>query len=199
MSKQHVFLLACALFVGCKSGNQAQPLATHVPTPEPVHTSADNVAEQPQGFSWQRVLGLVGFQPPNAGGNSTSLPGKLTELNNAVSQIVATAGTLNINDPPQVTSQKAQTLLDSLAPWEGLLSTGQSMGLINDNTAEALGGLGGQLRTQAQKLIQTGADPDTIGSIQQLSGQLQAAYGGIASVISEGTTAYEAITGAARR
>jgi len=130
----------------------------------------------PQGFSLGRFLQLVGWRQASDA-ESSLIPKEVLQLGQVVNSAVAQASQLNINDPPEVTRQKAQAILESLKPWDSTLAAGRSVGLVNDETAGLLNSYVGQLKAEVQKLVQYMPTPETIVAVQQLAANLQATVG----------------------
>jgi hypothetical protein len=125
------------------------------------------------------------------------MPPVITEVGNTIDAVLIQANDLNIQDPPELTAQKAQGLLTSLGSWERLLASART--LMNEDTATALNGLVGQLRGRLQSLIQNGANPETIAAVQHLAGQLKQGYGGLSALFSDGSAAYQALVSTTQR
>ena len=173
--------LVLVVFVGCKSSGTNQPLASKVPlTAEEALVKQMTATESEQGFSFRNMM--ASFMRPS-GQDSGLVPPQLVQLTATANTVVAQAAELNMNDPPAVTAEKAQKILTALSPWENLLATAKSMGLVTDETAGPLQAVVEQIRLHAGSLIQLGAQPETIAAIQHLAGQLKFAGSGIASMI----------------
>lgn len=198
MQQQTVLIVACMLCLGCQSAGRrqqvaAQPAATEITAQEAGGQQAPS--ENPErGFSLRRVLQFAGLQQPQEEPRSV-VPPEIVQLSDVVNATAARASQLNINDPPEVTRQKAQGILDSLRPWGSLLAAGQSLGLVNADTARVLNGFVGQLKVETQKLVQSGANPQTIAAVQQLAGNLKSTFGSVAAIFAQGTTAYRSLMG----
>ena len=200
MKRHTALVLACAIGLGCQSAGQreraaSQPTGTEI-TSQDTETTGDEDAP-PRGFSLQRVLQFAGFKKSDEK-PATLVPQEIIQLSEIVNSTAARASELSINDPPEVTRQKAQSVLDSLSPWDGVLAAGRSMGLVNDNTARILNAFAGQLKGHAQTLIQHGANAETISAMQQLAGNLQSTFNSVAAIYTEGTAAFQALAGESR-
>jgi len=202
MKRRTVLILACVIGLGCQSAGQrqqaaSQPTTTQITSQETA--SPDATANSPtKGFSLQRVLQFAGLQRSDEEPASL-VPQEIVQLSSVVNTVAARASVLSINDSPEVTRQKAQGVLDSLRPWESVLTAGRSMGLINEDTARILNGFAGQLRTHAQKLVQHGANAETIASVQQLAGNLKSTFNSVSAIFAEGTAAYRSLAGSSQQ
>ena len=190
MLKKLALPVVCVVLLGCKAGGQVQQPTAQTAAPTEGSASAQSTDDSPRGFSFGRLMEFVGLQKSVATAPGV-MPPAIIEVGNMVDDVTAKAAALNMQDPPEVTSQKAQSLLDSLGSWEQILAKGKL--LINEDTTQALNGLVGQLRMRAQSMIQNGANPETIAAVQHLAGQLKLAYGGIAALFSEGAATYQAV------
>jgi hypothetical protein len=171
-------------------------LASQPPSPAQTIATTEGTDTAPE-FSFQRVMQFAAFLRPggegSAGTNSEVMPQEIVQLSESVNNIVTSANELNIDDPAQVTSKKAYAILESLRPFDRLLGTAESKDLVSSDVTAAMRSVLGQLGVQANNLIQFGATSENIKSIQHLAGQLGTAYGGVASLFSEGAAAYQAI------
>jgi hypothetical protein len=112
--------------------------------------------------------------------------------------VTAQSAELNVNDPPEVTQQKAQAILDALQGWDTTLAAGTSTGLVNGQMAQTLNAWVGQLRGEAQKLVQFLPNPQTIAAVQQLAGSLNSTFGNFSSMLNQGNAVSQAFLGANR-
>ena len=192
MTKQLTCIIICTFCLGCKILSQqkttTQPLAT---TPDvDVATTKD---ESPF-LSFRRAFRWTGFRStPDEAPNL--VPPEIARLNNVIHTIVARTSELNMNDPPETTRQKAQSILDATQPWESLLSAGQSIGFLNDQTIQHLNQFVFPIRTEAHKLVQYGANPQTIAVLQQLNGGLKATFDSTFTMYARGKSAYQYLAG----
>lgn len=191
MTKQLIGCMSCTLLfaLGCQSSGKHQTIST----PTAANTAAQPPSsEKPPGkFSLGRVVHMVAFRQRAEEDKSELLPKKIVELGNAVDMIAAKTGELNVNDPPEVTQQKAQAILDSTQPWESLLTAGETAGLINDVSISRLNQFVTPIRTNALNLVQYGANPQTIAALQQLAVGLKTSYDGLAAMFTHGLSAYQ--------
>jgi hypothetical protein len=140
---------------------------------------------------------MAGFQKPAAPA-PTVVPQEVVNLGNVISAVTAKSAELNVNDPPEVTRQKAQAILESLQPWDSTLAASHSTGLVTNQMAETMNGWVGQIRGEAQKLVQYVPNPETIASIQQLAGSLNSTFGNISSMLNQGSAVSQAFLGTNR-
>ena len=115
---------------------------------------------------------MVGLQKPAEPAPSL-LPPEVANLGNVINTVTAKSAELNVNDPPEVTRQKAQAILDSLQGWDSTLAASNSTGLVSNEMAQTLNTWVSQIRGQAQQLVQYMPRPETIAAIQQLAGSLR--------------------------
>ena len=59
-----------------------------------------------------------------------------------------------MHDRAEIVEANLDRLLDALRPWDGLMATASSMGLVTEETAGPLGALVDQLRLQTKNLIE---------------------------------------------
>ena len=119
----------------------------------------------------------------------------MARLNGFVSAISTQTSQLNINDPPEVTRQKAEALLATLGDWESVLAAGRSVGMISDSTANLLTSSVQRLTAETQKLAQYAPHPDTINAVKQLGGSLGAVYQSVQGILAQGSTVSQALLG----
>jgi hypothetical protein len=140
---------------------------------------------------------MVGFQKPDTPAPSL-IPQEVVVLGNVINTVTAKSAELNVNDPPEVTQQKAQAILDALQGWDSTLAASNSTGFINSETAQTLNAWVSQLRAQAQQLVQYVPNPETIAAIQQLAGSLSSTFGTISAAVNQGNAVSQAFLGANR-
>lgn len=198
MKKQTALILTCVTLLGCQSAGRRLQTAFQTPETTEVTVSETTPTERSEapdrGFSLRRVLQFAGFDR-SAEGETSLVPREVVQLSDMVDATVEKASQLSVNDPPEVTRQKAQGILASLSSWDGALAAGRSLGVVNDKTAQVLNGFVAQLRAETQKLVQQGANPETIAAVQHLAGNLKATAGNMAAIFSEGTEAYRSLVG----
>lgn len=189
-------LTSLMLLAGCQSTDKADQIAATPPS-HPQAPAANQADSQPAnqpggGFSFGNVMRMAGFQQggQGTGGQGAAgqaaagtaggwLPPEVMNLSNVVNTIAARSAELSINDPPEVTRQKAIGILDSLRPWDSMMAAGRSVGLINDQTAQQLNSFVGPLRAELQKLIDKPPSVQTIGAVQYLARGLQTSVNGL--------------------
>lgn len=186
--------------VGCSTpGNPAQSWFSRAAPQTPAAQVAENQApaeESPNsGFSFSRMMQLVGFQSPEASAPGV-VPQAVVDLGGVINTVTAKSAELNVNDPPEVTRQKAQAILESLQGWDSTLAASNSTGLINNEMAHTLNTWVGQIRGEAQKLVQYAPSPETIGVIQHLARTLSSTFGNVTSMLNQGNAVSQAIRGA---
>lgn len=143
------------------------------------------------------MLQFAGFKQPEATTPSL-VPQELTNLGSVINTVTAKSAELNVNDPPEVTQQKAQAILESLQGWDSTLAASHSTGLVNNEMAHTLNTWVGKIRTQAQQLVQYVPNPETIAAIQQLAGSLNSTFGNISSMLNQGNAVSQAFLAANR-
>ena len=119
----------------------------------------------------------------------------MARFNSFVGTISTQTSQLNINDPPQVTRQKAEGILTTLRDWDSVLAAGRSIGVINDATAEMLTRSVQRLTAETQKLVQYAPRPETIDAVKQLGASLGAAYSGVQGILAQGSSVTQALMG----
>lgn len=186
MSQKLAVALLVAITVGCKSGVQFPSFAAKPAAPTPPLAAAEATpppAADDSGLSIRNLMDLASFMRP-AGNDSGLVPPQILQLTATANTVVSQASQLNVNDPPQVTAQKAQAILETLRPWDTLMATAKSMRLIDDETAAPLQAIVDQIKVHSNALIQLGSHPETITAVQHLASQLRMAGGGIVAMFS---------------
>lgn len=200
MKRQSILIVACAFFLGCQMpGMPGRRDQAATPGPDAGSLSAHDgqnpsAPTEGRGFSFKRMLQFAGFNR-DADQEVSVMPQELGKLQDLISTVVAKAGELRAEDPAEVTQQKAQAILEALRPWDSLLEAGRSLGIVNENNSQILNGLVLQLKSQTQKLIQHGANPETIAAVQHLARNVKSTFGGITGVFNQGMTAYRNFAG----
>ncbi len=154
---------------------------------------ADGVEATPistMGKIWRAIA----FQQP-AEETPAPVSPEVARFNNFVGAITTQTSQLNINDPPQITRQKAQAILTTLNDWDSILAAGRSVGVINDATAELVTSGVQRLKAETQKLVQYAPHPQTIDAVKQLGTNLGAAYSSIQGILAQGSTVSQALLG----
>ena len=200
MKRCSLLTLAIVCFVGCTMpGSRTNPLISQsspqAPPAQVAVTQTTPNEGQNAGFSFSRMLQMAGFQKPDAPAPSL-VPQELVDLGNVITAVSAKSAELNVNDPPEVTRQKAQGILETLQGWDGTLAASTSTGLVNSQLAQTLNTWVGQLRGEAQKLVQYMPNPETIAAIQQLAGSLTSTFGNLSSMLNQGNAVSQALLGA---
>lgn len=193
-------MLVC--FVGCAApGSRPDALTSQTPPQTPatqVAGASTNPGESAnEGFSFSKMFQMVGFPKPEAPAPSL-VPQEVANLGNIINTVTARSAELNVNDPPEVTRQKAQAILDSLQGWDNTLAASNSTGFVNNEMAQTLNGWVGHIRVQAQQLVQYLPNPETIAAIQQLAGSLNSTFGTVGAMVNQGNTVSQAFLGANR-
>lgn len=160
-------------------------LAANSPAP-PAKTAPE---AEPAKFSLGRVFRTVAFW--QRADEEKTVPQEVVDLGDTVDNIAARASELNINDPPEVTRQKAQAILDSTQSWERLIAACKSVGFINDATTNRFNQFITPIRSEALKLVQTGANPQTIAALQHLAGGLKTSFDSVSTMLTQGAAAYQ--------
>lgn len=202
MRRDLLLTLALVCCVGCStSGNRWNPFVAQsnssTPTTQVAQNPAQQAASENEGFSFTKMLQFAGFQKSETPAPSL-VPKEVVELGNLISVVTAKSAELNANDPPEVTRQKAQGILESLQGWDSTLAASHSTGLITNEMAQTLNAWVGQLRNEAQKLVQYVPNPETIRAIQQLAGSLNSTFGNISTILNQGSAASQAFLGSNR-
>ena len=112
-----------------------------------------------------------------------------------IDTITAKASELSVNDPPEVTRQKARAILEATEPWETLLAAGQATGWLTDPMVDTLNQFVIPIKTEAQKLVQLGSNRQTIDALQQLGSDLRSAHNNVTKLVSQGEAAYQSLIG----
>ena len=204
MRRDLLLMLTLVCFAGCNIPGTRPNALTSQTTPQaptaqvagaPATGAAANGEASSEGFSFSKMFQMVGFQKPDT--PTTSLvPQEVTNLSNVINNVTAKSAELNVNDPPEVTRQKAQAILDSLQAWDSTLAASNSTGFVNNEMAETLNGWVGQIRERAQHLVQYMPNPETIAAIQQLAGSLNTTFGTVSSMLNQGNAVSQAFLGA---
>jgi hypothetical protein len=202
MKRGLLLTLAVVCFVGCKfPGTQPKPLISQTspqtPTAQVAETHAPQNENQDAGFSFSRLFQMAGFQKSETPAPSL-VPQDVVNLGNVINTVTAKSMELSVSDPPEVTRQKAQEILDSLQTWDSTLAASTSTGLVNGEMAQTLNTWVGQLRGEAQKLVQYVPNPQTIAAIQQLAGSLHSTFGDLSSMLNQGSAFSQAFLGVNR-
>ncbi|MEO8494502.1 MAG: hypothetical protein ABI614_05505 [Planctomycetota bacterium] len=202
MRRDLLLTLTLVCFAGCAGAeNRWDPFTSQTTPPTPPAQLAANqgapAASQETGFSFSRMFQTVGFQKPETPAPSL-LPKEVVDLGTVINNVTAKSAELNVNDPPEVTRQKAQAILDSLQGWDNTLAASHSTGWINNEMAQRMNTWVGQIRGEAQKLVQYVPNPATIAAVQQLAGSLGSAFGRINAMLNQGSAASQAVSGANR-
>jgi len=140
---------------------------------------------------------MAGFQTPETPAPSL-VPQEVVNLGNVINTVTAKSAERNVNDPPEVTRQKALAILESLQAWDSTLAASHSTGLVNNEMSQTLNAWVGQIRGEAQKLAQYAPNSDTIAAIQQLAGCLHSTFGNISSMLNQGSAVSQAFLDANR-
>ena len=190
MTKHHVAFLACvlSLALGCQNAGKHEIFSTPLAASSPAAPKTEQEAE-PAKFSLGRVFRTVAFW--QRADEEETVPQEVIELGDTVDAIAARANELNINDPPDVTQQKAQAILDSTQSWERLIAAGKSVGFINDATTNRFNQFIAPIRSEALKLVQTGGNPQTIAALQHLAGGLKTSFDSVSTMLTHGAAAYQ--------
>lgn len=202
MKRSFLLTLTLGCFVGCTlPGTHPKPLVSQTspqtPAAQVAQTQATPNESQNAGFSFSRMFQMAGFQKPETPAPSL-VPQEVVDLGNVINTVTAKSAELNVSDPPEVTRQKAQAILESLQGWDSTLAASTSTGLVNSQLAQTLNTWVGQLRGEAQKLVQYVPNPQTIAAIQQLSGSLNSTFANISSMLNQGSAVSQAFLGANR-
>ncbi len=202
MRRDVLLTLTLVCFVGCTaSGNRWDPFVSQSEPQTPAAQIAQNPttpdASEDKGFSFTRMFQLAGFQKPETPAPSL-LPQEVVNLGEVINTVTAKSAELSVNDPPEVTRHKAQAILESLQVWDSTLAASHSTGLVTNEMAQTLNTWVGQIRGEAQKLVQFAPNPATIAAIQQLAGSLNATYGNIHSMLNQGSAVSQAVRGSNR-
>jgi len=202
MKRGLLLTLTLICFAGCAaSGNRWDPFISQSSPETPAAQVAENQTtpneSQDSGFSFSKMFQMAGFQKP-ATPAPTLVPQEVVNLGNVISAVTAKSAELNVNDPPEVTRQKAQAILESLQVWDSTLAASHSTGLITNEMAQTMNGWVGQIRGEAQKLVQYVPNPNTIAAIQQLAGSLNSTFGNISSMLNQGSAVSQAFLGTNR-
>ena len=198
MRRELALLLSVACCFGCTTPGAKPPALASQPAPAtPANAAAADPASEGSGFSLTRMLEFAGFQRTEKPQPSL-IPQEVVDLSNVINTVSAKSAELNMNDPPEVTRQKAQAILEALAPWDSTLAAGHSAGFLNTETAQMLNNWASQLRVEAQKLVHYVPTPETIGAIQHLAGSLNATVGNISKMLGQGQTISQAFLGGNR-
>lgn len=202
MRREFLLILSLACLAGCAAQRELFSTADSPPTTSQIAAAQPAPAEaQSEGFSFSKVFQMVGFQKPEAEtlpAAPSLVPPQVTNLGNMINVVTERSAQLNVNDPPEVTRQKAQAILESLQTWDNTLAAGYSTGLVNNEMARTLDNWVAQIRGAAQNLVQYGANPQTIASIQQLSANLRSTFGNISTMLNQGGAISQAFLGGNR-
>jgi hypothetical protein len=214
MAKRLIQLGVCVLLAGC-AGTKPQWLASKASNPattaeqqvlrqrqvaqqQPATPAAASpAASQESGFSVGKMLEFVGFRKQPAGQASSTqpaveLPSEVTQLGNLINEVAARTAELNAHDPPETTRQKALGILQALQHFDGQVAQGQASGSLNEGTSQLLNSLVGQIRSEAQQLVQYVPTPESIAAVKQTAGSLYTAGQTLGGVLQQ----FNAIPGA---
>ena len=196
MTQRLIAILVCIVCLSCQSIGQ-QPSK-----PETIVLSNGTASIPPvkesNRFSFGRFFRWAGFQYPANTGTSTQpswIPAEVVRLGDTIDTITAKASELSVNDPPEVTRQKAQAILEATEPWETLLAAGQATGWLTDPMVDTLNQFVTPIKTEAQKIVQLGSNPQTIDALQQLGSDLRSAHNNVTKLVSQGEAAYQSFIG----
>ncbi len=221
MRRDFAFVLAlvCCLgpsMLGCTTpggGSGAGPMswftqgpsqapATQTPPTQLTQHTTPVAEQQSEGFSFSKMMQFAGFQKPETPAPATTpqqlIPQSVTNLGSMISSVSAQSAALNVNDPPEVTRQKAQAIMASLQGWDGALAQSNSTGFVNDKMAQTLNTWVGQIRTEAQKLVQYMPNPQSIAAIQQLGASLSTTFSTVTSMMNQTNGLSQAFLGSNR-
>ena len=211
MKKVFALLLSCAFCVGCQSGGPRWPGAAVTSTPPVPGAAANDVAAvapaatnataasatgtpATQVSTLGKIWNAIAFQQP-APTEPAPVSPEMARFNAFVSTIGTQSSQLSVNDPPEVTRQKAEALMTTLRDWDSVLAAGRSIGLVNDATANLLTSTVQRLTAETQKLVQYAPHPETINAVQQLGGSLVAAYANVQGIFARGASLSQALQG----
>lgn len=202
MRRDLLLTLTLVCFAGCANSDKlSNPFLSQTsPQAPPAQSPASQTAvaaSSDEGFSFSKMFQLAGFQKPDTPAPSL-VPQEVVVLGNVINTVTAKSAELNVNDPPEVTQQKAQAILDALQGWDSTLAASNSTGFVNNETAQTLNAWVSQLRAQAQQLVQYVPNPETIAAIQQLAGSLSSTFGTISAAVNQGNAVSQAFLGANR-
>jgi len=183
--------LAIVFVAGCKvpgSTSTAFPWQTspQAPAAQVAKGQAPQSESQEAGFSLQSLFQLAGFQQ-TALPAADPAPKAVADLGSVISKVAQKSMELNINDPAEVTRQKALAILEALNGWDSSLAATTSTGLVNGETAQTLSTWVAQLRTETQKLVKFAPDAQTIATVQELAGGLYSTFGKFSSLLEQGS------------
>ncbi len=199
MKQDLLLTLTLVCFVGCAAPGTRQKalLSQTSSTPPTTQLAQQPQASEPEseGFSFSKILQFAGFQKP-ATASPSLVPQEVVNLGTMINNVTTKSAELNPNDPPEVTRQKAQAILASLQGWDSTLSASNSTGLVNSQMAQTLNTWVGQIRAEAQKLVQYVPNPETIAAIQQLAGSLSSTFGNVTAMLNQGGAVSQAFLGA---
>lgn len=206
MRRTLLLTLTLVCFAGCTAGSRTNPFVSQT-TPQPpatqfaetqtAGTPAATEETPTEGFSFSKMFQMVGFQKPETPAPSL-VPQEVVNLGNVINDVTAQSAALNVNDPPEVTRQKAQAILESLQTWDSTLAASNSTGLVNNEMAQTLNGWVGEIRARAEQLVQYMPNPETITAIQQLAGSLSSTFGTVNAMLNQGNAVSQAFMGANR-
>lgn len=214
MKKAFTLVVSCLVCLGCQSGGETQPgspyssaapapannavttAATATGTAGPASTGA---ASSGGGISTaastiSKIWKAVAFQSTPSPEPAPISP-EMTRFNQFVGAVSTQTSQLNINDPPEVTRQKAGQILTTLRDWDSVLAAGRKMGVINDATASLLTNSVERLTAKTQELVTFAPNPATIDAVKQLGGSLGAAYSSVQGILAQGSTVSQALLG----
>jgi hypothetical protein len=201
MKKSLTLAVVTACVVGCQSSGTRTAAISPSSSPTNTIANAEPPKSESSGFGLGSALQIIGFQKPS---EVTPLPSEVTpplvrpeivQLGSLVNTVFTKAQGLSVNDPPEVTRQKAWEILQALGSWDSLLNTVRGTGLVNDQIAMQLNSFVQLLRNETQKLMQYAPTSDQIGAIQQLAGALKSTVGGIGQLVASGAPTVNAILG----
>jgi len=208
MNKAFALTLTFVVCLGCQSGGQRQSDSAFVssaPDSAAATNNSNAVATGPAESNTGggvtavaskigQIWNAVGFTRPEPAEPAPVSP-EMARFNGFVNAITTQTSQLNINDPPEVTRQKAEGILTTLRDWDSVLAAGRSVGVINDTTAELLTSTVQHLTAETQKLIQYAPSQQTVDAVKQIGGKLGAVYSSVQGILAQGSTVSQALLG----
>ncbi|MBP85614.1 MAG: hypothetical protein CMJ64_02690 [Planctomycetaceae bacterium] len=207
MEKKLIQLGFCVLLAGCApAGTRQQPLFSNASAPStddqqqlaqqqpqvPQQQASTPAGPEESGFSVGKMLQFVGFQKKPETQSLTVQPlsvevptPQATQLQALIKEVAGRAAELNVNDAPETTRQKANGILEALQHWDGQVAQTQATGSLNIGTSQLLNSFVGQIRNQAQSLVQRVPTPESIGAVKQTASNLYAAGQTLGGVINQ--------------
>lgn len=175
MRKVTLFVTIVMLSCGCQ-GSRRYTLDQSQTAESETSLAGAEPAKKKSAFSLGNIWRVVSFQGESDDSSQPLVPKEVVQLGSVIKTIANRAGQLSVDDPPEVTRKKAMGILESLKPWDSLISAGRSVGAINKRTADVLNALMDQLRAKARELVEFVPKPETIRAVKYLAGQLGLAY-----------------------